>query len=72
MLRAMDIDFDTLSAHQRYKLMASLIVPRPDRAGHHAVAHRRGQRRAVQHVQHDGRGPADRDAQREPPARRRA
>ncbi len=25
----MDIDFDTLSAYQRYKLMASLIVPRP-------------------------------------------
>lgn len=29
MLAAMDIDFDTLSAYQRYKLMASLIVPRP-------------------------------------------
>jgi len=25
----MDIDFDTLTAYQRYKLMASLIVPRP-------------------------------------------
>ncbi len=25
----MDIDFATLTAHQRYKLMASLIVPRP-------------------------------------------
>jgi flavin reductase (DIM6/NTAB) family NADH-FMN oxidoreductase RutF len=25
----MEIDFATLSAHQRYKLMASLIVPRP-------------------------------------------
>lgn len=25
----MDIDFSTLSAYQRYKLMASLIVPRP-------------------------------------------
>src|SRR4051794_21823972 len=25
----MDIDFDELTAHQRYKLMASLIVPRP-------------------------------------------
>lgn len=25
----MDIDFDTLTEHQRYKLMASLIVPRP-------------------------------------------
>lgn len=25
----MDIDFTTLTAHQRYKLMASLIVPRP-------------------------------------------
>lgn len=25
----MEIDFDTLTAHQRYKLMASLIVPRP-------------------------------------------
>src|ERR1700712_265942 len=25
----MDIDFSTLPEHQRYKLMASLIVPRP-------------------------------------------
>jgi flavin reductase (DIM6/NTAB) family NADH-FMN oxidoreductase RutF len=25
----MDVDFDALTAHQRYKLMASLIVPRP-------------------------------------------
>jgi flavin reductase (DIM6/NTAB) family NADH-FMN oxidoreductase RutF len=28
-LAPMDIDFDTLTAYQRYKLMASLIVPRP-------------------------------------------
>jgi len=27
--RALDIDFDTLGAYERYKLMAGLIVPRP-------------------------------------------
>ncbi len=29
MMAPMDIDFETLTAYQRYKLMASLIVPRP-------------------------------------------
>ena len=28
-MQNMDIDFSTLTEYQRYKLMASLIVPRP-------------------------------------------
>ena len=67
----MDVDFAT--PHGAPALQADGQPDRAaaDRAGHHAGAGRRGERRAFQHVQHAGRGAADRDAQHQPAAGRR-
>jgi hypothetical protein len=65
----MEIDFAQLTAYQRYKLMASLIVPRPIALVTTLGANGVVQRRALLDVQHARRGPADRDAVDQPPAR---